>query len=97
MINIFTDAYNYTTGGIPLGKIATSILIVLIAFLVRGILRSVLKKAEKKNTGFFGTLARDFVKPAAFLTIILGISNESHRFSCGADGLGCRKYGIKDG
>jgi MscS family membrane protein len=73
MINIFTDAYNYTTGGIPLGKIATSILIVLIAFLVRSILRSVLKKAEKKNTGFFGTLARDFVKPAAFLTIILGI------------------------
>lgn len=73
MIDFLTDAYNYTTEGIPLGKIATSVLIVLIAFLARSILRSVLKKTGKKKSGFAGTLARDFIKPASFLIIILGV------------------------
>ncbi|MCD4775525.1 MAG: mechanosensitive ion channel family protein [Candidatus Aegiribacteria sp.] len=73
MISFLTDAYNYTTGGFPLGKIATSVLIVLIAFLVQSILKTVLEKIGKKNTGFFGTLARDFIKPAAFLIIIFGV------------------------
>jgi MscS family membrane protein len=73
MIDFLTDAYNYTTEGIPLGKIATSVLIVLIAFLIRSVLRLVLKKIEKKKSGFAGTLARDFIKPASFLIIILGV------------------------
>jgi len=73
MINVLSDAYNYTAGGIPLGKITSSILIILAAFLLRNILRSILKKTGEKKLDFVGALARDLVKPATFLVIIVGI------------------------
>ncbi|MCK4806553.1 MAG: mechanosensitive ion channel family protein [Candidatus Aegiribacteria sp.] len=73
MNSILSEAYNYTTGGIPLGRIAISILIVLAAFVLRSTLRSILKKTGEKKLGFVGALARDLIKPTAFLVIVLGI------------------------
>lgn len=73
MNSILSETYNFTTGGIPLGRIAISILIVLAAFVLRNTLRSILKKTGEKKLGFVGTLARDLIKPATFLVIISGI------------------------
>ncbi len=73
MSSILSEAYNYSAGGIPLGRIVTSIIIVLIAFVLRNILRSILKKTGEKKLGFVGALARDLIKPMAFLVIILGV------------------------
>ncbi len=71
--SILSEAYSYSTGGIPLGRIAISVLIVIAAFVLRSTLRSILKKTAEKNLGFVGTLARDLIKPAAFFIIILGL------------------------
>jgi len=73
MTDILTDAYHFTTAGIPLGKIATSILIILVAFLARNILKLLLIKTSHGKRGFIRTIASDFAKPAAFLIIITGI------------------------
>lgn len=73
MNTIIFEAYNYTTAGIPLGRIAISLLIVLAAFVLRNTLRSILKKTGGKRFGFAGVLARDLIKPMAFLVIILGV------------------------
>lgn len=73
MNSILSEAYKYTTAGIPLGRIAVSVLIVLVAFVLRNALRSILKNTGKKKFGFVGALARDLIKPTAFLVIIIGI------------------------
>ncbi|MCD4700939.1 MAG: hypothetical protein K8S24_03690, partial [Candidatus Aegiribacteria sp.] len=67
MNSILSEAYKYTTGGIPLGRIGVSVLIVLVAFVLRNALRSILKNTGEKNFGFVGALARDLIKPTAFL------------------------------
>ncbi len=73
MNSILSEAYSYTAGGIPLGRIATSVLIILAAFLIRNTLRSILKNTGEKQLGIAGALARDLIKPTAFLVIILGV------------------------
>ena len=73
MNSILTEAFNYTAGGIPLGRIAISILIVLAAFVLRNTLRSILKKTGERKLGFVGALARDLIKPTEFLVIVLGV------------------------
>ncbi len=73
MSEALADIYNYSTGGLPLGKIATSIIIVLLAFALKSILSSIMKKTGEKKLGFIGALARDLTKPAVFLIVIVGI------------------------
>ncbi|MCK5116245.1 MAG: mechanosensitive ion channel family protein [Candidatus Aegiribacteria sp.] len=73
MTDILTEAYNYAAGGIPLGRIVTSLIIILIAFVLRTILRSILKNTGEKKFGFVAALARDLIKPMAFMVIILGV------------------------
>ncbi len=73
MSKVLAEVYNYSTGGLPLGKIATSIIIVLLAFALKCVLSSILKKTGEKKLGFIAALARDLIKPAAFLIVIVGI------------------------
>ncbi len=73
MSNAIAEIYNYSTGGLPLGRIAASIIILLLAFALKCVLSSILKKAGKKKLGFIAALSRDLIKPASFLIIIMGI------------------------
>ncbi len=73
MSETLADIYNFSTVGLPLGKIATSIIIVLLAFVLKGVLSSTLRKTGEKKLGFVGALARDLIKPAAFMIVIIGI------------------------
>lgn len=73
MSETLADIYNFSTVGLPLGKIATSIIIVLLAFALKGVLSSTLRKTGEKKLGFVGALARDLIKPAAFMIVIIGI------------------------
>jgi len=65
--------YQYSAGGIPFGKIGTSVLIVLFSLVIRNFLRSILRKTGAQKLGFAGAFARDLLKPAAFLVVILGV------------------------
>lgn len=73
MSNTLAEIYNYSTGGLPIGRIAVSIIIVLLAFALKCVLSSILKNTGKKKMGFIAALARDLIKPASFLIIIMGI------------------------
>jgi MscS family membrane protein len=73
MVDFLSEAYSYEAGWLPLGRIAASIIIVGIAFVLREVLRSALKRMGEKKLGFAGALARDLIRPAAFLTMVLGV------------------------
>ena len=73
MSEALADIYNYSTGGLPMGKIATSVIIILLAIALKSVLSSILKKTGEKKLGFVGALARDLIKPATYMIIIIGI------------------------
>ena len=73
MAGAISDIFNYSTAGIPLGRLAVSLAIVFAAFVLRAVLKSILEKTGRKTLGFAGALARDLIKPASFLVVFLGV------------------------
>lgn len=72
MFDFLTEAYGYSAGGVPVGRIVLSATILILAFVIRTLLRSTLRRTGERKLGFAGALARDLIKPAAFLVMILG-------------------------
>lgn len=73
MLDLLSEAYGWEAGGFPLGRIVASVAIILVAIAIRELLKSILRRTGEKKLGFAGALARDLVKPAAFLIVVLGV------------------------
>ena len=73
MLDFLSEAYGWEAGGFPMGRIVASVAIILGAIAIRELLKSILRRTGEKKLGFAGALARDLVKPAAFLVVVLGV------------------------
>ncbi|MBN2586862.1 MAG: mechanosensitive ion channel family protein [Candidatus Fermentibacteraceae bacterium] len=73
MVDLLSSAYSWEAGGFPLGRMVASLLIVLLALATRSVMKSALKRVGARMPGFTGALARDLIRPASFLLIMLGV------------------------
>ena len=72
MLDALSDVTGYSPGGVPVGRIVLSLLVIAAAFLARRLIRSALRR-KGSGEGFLSTLTRDIEKPLGLLLLMVGI------------------------
>lgn len=72
MFDLLTTVFGYRAAGIPVGRLALSLLVIAAALVIRRVLLSALRRAGRGRPGFAGAMARDLAGPAAFLVLVIG-------------------------
>ena len=73
MFQSLTGIYDFSAGGVPVGKIGVSLLLLLAAVLIRRLLTGVLRRKGDKHDGFLSTLSRDLKRPLRIMIMLLGL------------------------
>ncbi len=74
-MDFIVDAYNFTVGPMPLGRIAAGILVVLLALIVRKVVIGIFRKGRKSGMdSFLFELLHELALPAGSLVLLLGVT-----------------------
>ena len=72
MFHSLTGLYDFSAGGVPVGRIGASLLILLAAYFIRGVITGVLRRKGEKRDGFVSKLTRVLRRPLGFLLLVIG-------------------------